>query len=261
VERKGKEGRYYPNPDYQNFYHNPTERGRLDPSSVRDDHNSPHDFGGDKFHSREFNSSCHQIRKDRALEPTHVLSREQSDDDEGSEDEGLSLFLKRNIPTATEDFDTHAILTELWESRQEASSKLVQAGTRSFVVQYTDDSGATRTYQRDASMISLIPPKEIKDDPSEINLGHRPPHVHRSLALLSPIEEGEYVLIKDSKESKTWYCAQVLEKLPDRIRVSYCTTITPSLTKYAKATYEENLGRVREAKTWSIPTGESITVD
>ncbi len=33
--------------------------------------------------------------------------------------------------------------------------------------------------------------------------------------------------------------------------------ITPSLTKYAKATYEEKLSRVREAiflKTWSIPT-------
>jgi hypothetical protein len=65
-------------------------------------------------------------------------------------------------------------------------------------------------------MISLITPKEIKDDPSETNLGHRPPHVHLSLEL-SPIEEGEHVLIKDSKESKTWYCAQVLEKLPDRI--------------------------------------------
>ncbi len=112
-------------------------------------------------------------------------------------------------------------------------------------------------------MISLIPPKEIKDDPSEIDLGHRPPHVHRSLAL-SPIEEGEYVLIKDSKESKTWYCAQVLEKLPDRIRVSYYITITPSLTKYVKASYEEKLGRIREAiflKTWSIPTGESTTVE
>jgi hypothetical protein len=81
-------------------------------------------------------------------------------------------------------------------------------GTRSFVVQYTDDTGTTRTYQRDASMISLIPPnRDIKDDPSETNLGHKPPHLHRSLEL-SPIEEGEHVLIKDSKESKTWYCAR-----------------------------------------------------
>jgi hypothetical protein len=56
-------------------------------------------------------------------------------------------------------------------------------GTRSFVVQYTDDTGTTRIYQRDASMISLIPPKDIKDHPSKINLGHKPPHLHRSLEL------------------------------------------------------------------------------
>jgi hypothetical protein len=56
----------------------------------------------------------------------------------------------------------------------------------------------------------------------------------------------------------------VLEKLPDRIRVSYYTTITPSLTNYAKASYEEKLSRIREAiflKTWSIPTGDSTTVE
>jgi hypothetical protein len=136
-------------------------------------------------------------------------------------------------------------------------------GTRSFVIQYTDDTGTTRTYQRDASMISLIPPKDIKNDPSETDLGHKPPHLHRSLEL-SPIEEGEHVLIKDSKESKTWYCAQVLEKLPDRIKVSYYTTITPSLAKYAKSSYEEKLVRIQEAvflKTWSTPTGESTTAD
>jgi hypothetical protein len=112
-------------------------------------------------------------------------------------------------------------------------------------------------------MISLIPPKDIKDDPSETNLGYKPPHLHRSLEL-SPIEEGEYVVIKDSKESKTWYCAQVLEKLPDKIKVSYYTTITPSLAKYAKSSYEEKLVRIQEAiflKTWSIPTGESTTVE
>ncbi len=39
-------------------------------------------------------------------------------------------------------------------------------GTRSFVVQYLDKKGVARTYQRDASMISLIPPREIKIDPS-----------------------------------------------------------------------------------------------
>ncbi len=77
-------------------------------------------------------------------------------------------------------------------------------------------------------MISLIPPREIKIDPSEADLEATPPHLHQSLTL-SPIEEGEHIIIKDTKESKTWYCAHVLEKLPDRIKVSYYTTTTPSL--------------------------------
>ncbi len=64
-------------------------------------------------------------------------------------------------------------------------------GTRSFVIQYTDEKSVTRTYQRDASMISLIPPKDIKVDPSEVDSDGHPPHLHHSLAL-SPIEEGEH---------------------------------------------------------------------
>ena len=70
------------------------------------------------------------------------------------------------------------------------------------MIQYLDKKGVARTYQRDASMISLIPPREIKIDPSEANLEAIPPHLHQSLTL-SPIEEGEYVIIKDTKESKT----------------------------------------------------------
>jgi hypothetical protein len=48
----------------------------------------------------------------------------------------------------------------------------------------------------------------------------------------------------------------VLEKLPDRIKVSYYTTTTP--------TYEERLLRMQEViflKTWAVPTGEATTVD
>jgi hypothetical protein len=98
---------------------------------------------------------------------------------------------------------------------------------------------------------------------SEAGCEGNPPHLHQSLAL-SPIEEGEYILIKDTKNSKTWYCAQVLEKLPDRIKVSYYTTTTPSLSKYNKFTYEERLRRMQEViflKTWAGTTGESTTVD
>ncbi len=56
----------------------------------------------------------------------------------------------------------------------------------------------------------------------------------------------------------------MLEKLPDRIKVSYYTTTTPSLFKYNKSTCEEELRRIKEVvflKTWTGPTGESTTVD
>jgi hypothetical protein len=64
---------------------------------------------------------------------------------------------------------------------------LRSVGTRSFIIQYTDEKGVTRTYQREASMISLIPPKDIKTDPSDADSDGHPPHLHQSLAL-SPIE-------------------------------------------------------------------------
>ncbi len=137
-------------------------------------------------------------------------------------------------------------------------------GTRSFVIQYTDAQGTTRTYQRDASMISLIPPTEIKNDPSDVNLMEKAPHAHQSIALF-PIEEGEYVILKDTKDSITWYCAQVLEeKLPDRIKVNYLTTSILALPKYSKATYTQRLRRLQELtllRTWTLPTGEATTID
>ena len=136
-------------------------------------------------------------------------------------------------------------------------------GTRSFVLQYTDGQGTTRTYQRDASMISLVPSIEIKSDPSDSNREEKAPHAHQSIAL-SPIEEGEYVLLKDTKDANTWYCAQVLEKLPDRIKVNYYTTSTLALPKYGQTTFKQRLRRLQEIiflKTWTLPTGEATTID
>ena len=133
---------------------------------------------------------------------------------------------------------------------------------RSFVIQFTDAQGTTRTYQRDASMISLIPPTEIKSDPSDPNLIEKAPHAHQSIAL-SPVEEGEYVILKDTKDSKTWYCAQVLEKLPDRIKVNYHTTSISALPKYGKATHAKRLQRLQELiflRTWTSSTGEATTI-
>jgi hypothetical protein len=63
------------------------------------------------------------------------------------------------------------------------------------------------------------------------------------------------------KHFLTWYCAQVLEKLPDRTKVSYYTTTTPALANHAKAPYSERLLRVQEEiflKTWALPNGEAL---
>ena len=56
-----------------------------------------------------------------------------------------------------------------------------QVGSRSFIIQFTDKKGVNRIYQRDAAMLSLIPPNEIKGDPSDIDITNRAPHNHHSI--------------------------------------------------------------------------------
>jgi hypothetical protein len=70
-------------------------------------------------------------------------------------------------------------------------------------------------------------------DPSEINatITSRSPYKHQSIEK-SPIEEGEIVLLKDGRDATAWYCAQILEKLPDYVKVSYFTTEVMALANY-----------------------------
>ncbi len=52
--------------------------------------------------------------------------------------------------------------------------------------------------------------------------------------------------------------------MPDRIKVSYYTTTTPSLVKHSKATYGNRLAHIQKAvflRTWALPTGEATTED
>ena len=53
-------------------------------------------------------------------------------------------------------------------------------------------------------MISLVPSIEIKSDLSDSNREEKAPHAHQSIAL-SPIEEGEYVILKDTKNTSSIY--------------------------------------------------------
>ena len=132
-----------------------------------------------------------------------------------------------------------------------------QVGSRSFIVQFTDKKGVNRIYQRDAAMLSLIPPSKIEGDPSDINAMFKSPHNHISIKK-TPIEEGEIILLKDGSKANTWYCAQVLEKFPDHVKVSYFTTETLALANYAGATLKERVRSLQDAtfrKTWSLIDG------
>ena len=47
------------------------------------------------------------------------------------------------------------------------------------------------------------------------------------------------------------------------MKVSYYTTMTPSIAKHSKATYEDKLSTIQKAvflRTWTLPTGEATTM-
>jgi hypothetical protein len=111
-------------------------------------------------------------------------------------------------------------------------------------------------------MLSLVPPSKIIDDPVEFSATSKSPHNYYSI-VRDPIEEGEIVILKDGSDANTWYCAQVLEKLPDHIKISYFTTEVISLVNYNRATVTEKLRSLKDVvfcKTWSLPDGRATTI-
>jgi hypothetical protein len=137
-----------------------------------------------------------------------------------------------------------------------------QVRSRSFIIQYTDKKGVSRIYQRDTAMLSLVPPSKVINDPAECSATIKSPHNHYSI-VKDPIEEGEIVILKDGSDANTWYCAQVLKKLPDYVKVSYFTTETLALANYVGTTLKERLRSLEEVvfrKTWSLMDGRATTV-
>jgi hypothetical protein len=137
-----------------------------------------------------------------------------------------------------------------------------QVGSRSFIIKYTDKKGVIRTYQRDAAMMSLVPPSKIIKDLSDPGMVTKSPHDHCSLEA-SSVAEGEFVILKDGVDAATWYCAKILEKLPDRIKVAYYTTERESLVNFSKTTFGERrscLGKAIFLKTWSLQDGSATTI-
>ncbi len=71
------------------------------------------------------------------------------------------------------------------------------------------------------------------------------------------------MILKDGSDANTWYCAQVLEKLPDHVKVIYFTTETLALANYVGTTLKERLRSLKEVafrKTWSLMDGRATTV-
>ena len=75
-----------------------------------------------------------------------------------------------------------------------------------------------RTFQRDASMLSLLPPAQIDFEPYTFEIYNVVPQKHRSLTAI-PLKEGEIVILKDGNEAKDWYCAQLVKVLPTHVLV------------------------------------------
>ena len=134
-------------------------------------------------------------------------------------------------------------------------------GIRSYLIEYKDAEGKTRLFQRDAGMLSLVPPHLVQFEPEEQEIPIRPPHRHRSLTA-SPVWEGEVVILKDGLEAEDWYCAEIFKVLPTHVVVHYYTTITPSLVNYSTVQEKEREIRISQAtflKTWCLNKGKGPT--
>ncbi len=115
-----------------------------------------------------------------------------------------------------------------------------------------------RTFQRDASMLSLLPPAQIDFEPHTFEINNVVPQKHRSLTAI-PLKEGEIVILKDGNEAKDWYCAQLVKVLPTHVLVHYYTTTSAPLENYNKASPAErknNISRALFLKTWCLNGGK-----
>jgi hypothetical protein len=137
-------------------------------------------------------------------------------------------------------------------------------GTRSIVVRYKG-----KEFHRDAGMILLEKPRREAEDPTIADRLIIGPHaaggafeaVDHAGEEEQPLQEGEFVIIKDDPRASTWYCAEIRKILADRIEVNYYTTITPALPEYPESSVEERKERLGEAnflRTWCLDRGKGL---
>ena len=109
----------------------------------------------------------------------------------------------------------------------------------------------------------IIPIKQMhykepyQDEPSKES--HKPvPHADS----IKP-REGEFVIMKGGLDSTDWYCAQICEVLPDRLKLAWYTTQTPPLKDYPKTTISQRtklLEKARFLRTWCLERGKGEAV-
>jgi hypothetical protein len=137
-------------------------------------------------------------------------------------------------------------------------------GTRSIVIKYKE-----KEFQRDAGMVLLEKPRKEAEDPTIADRLIIGPHVaHGAVETADhpgeqsqPLQEGEFILIKDDPKATTWYCAEIRKILADRIEVNYYTTVTPALPVYPESPIEERKERLKEAnflRTWCLDRGKGL---
>ena len=103
-------------------------------------------------------------------------------------------------------------------------------------------------------MIMLEKPNIADEDPAIRDKMITKTHKHNNTSRIThPLQEGEFVIIKDDPDAKDWYCAEIRKILADRIEVNYYTTITPAITDYKDATLKDREKNIKSAtflRTW-----------
>jgi len=130
-------------------------------------------------------------------------------------------------------------------------------GTRSMVITLNG-----REFQRDAGMIMLEKPTMDDLDPTVRNGEIIETQLNNYASrIMKPLQEGEYVIMKDDPNAGDWYCAEIRKILADRIEVNYYTTATPSLVNYQESTISERSRNIKEAtflRTWCLDRGKGL---
>jgi hypothetical protein len=126
-----------------------------------------------------------------------------------------------------------------------------------FLIEYRNSEGKVRTFQRDASMMSLQL-SQIDFEPNTPVINNVVSQKHRSLTAI-PLKEGGIVILKDGNDAKDWYCAQLVKVLPTHVLVHYYTTTSAPLENYDKASPAERKNKISRAlfhKTWCLNGGK-----